>query len=53
MERPLRRVFMRSDKGADADLIRLTLFHPEGGKEEIVEADPLNRIDLAACSSPT
>jgi dipeptidyl aminopeptidase/acylaminoacyl peptidase len=41
-----RRVFMRSNKGADADLIRLTLLDPEGGKEEIVESDPLKRVDL-------
>jgi len=41
-----RRVFIRSNKGADADLVRLTLFDPEGGKEEIVEADPLKSVDL-------
>jgi dipeptidyl aminopeptidase/acylaminoacyl peptidase len=40
------RVYFVTNKG-DADLIRLTLFDPATGKEELVESDPLNRVDLA------
>lgn len=42
-----KRVYMVTNKG-DVDLIRLVLFNPETGQEELVEADPLNRVDLAA-----
>lgn len=41
-----KRVYMVTNKGDSIDLIRLTLFDPETGKEEMVEADPLNRVDL-------
>ena len=41
-----KRVYMVTNKG-DADLIRLTLFDPATGKEEIVTSDPLNRVDLS------
>lgn len=42
-----RRVYMITNKGDDVDLVRLTLFDPETGREELVESDPLNRVDLA------
>ncbi len=40
------RVYFLTNKGADADLVKLELFNPVTGKEEFVEADPLNRVDL-------
>lgn len=48
-----RRVYMISNKGADVDLARLVLFDPETGKEDLVESDPLRRVDLdGAAFSP-
>src|SRR4051795_401455 len=41
-----RRVYMVTNKG-DVDLIRLALFNPDTGREELVEADPLNRVDFS------
>jgi len=40
-----RRVYMQTNTG-DVDLIRLVLFDPETGKEELVESDPVNRVDF-------
>lgn len=40
------RVYFATNKGAGIDLARLTLFDPATGKEELVEADPQNRVDL-------
>jgi dipeptidyl aminopeptidase/acylaminoacyl peptidase len=40
-----RRVYMVTNKG-DVDLARLVLFDPETGREELVEADPMNRVDF-------
>jgi dipeptidyl aminopeptidase/acylaminoacyl peptidase len=40
------RVYMRTNKGDNVDLIRLVLFDPDSGKEELVESDPLNRVDF-------
>ena len=40
-----RRVYMQTNKG-DHDLTRLVLFDPEKGTEELVESDPLNRVDF-------
>ena len=40
-----RRAYMVTNKG-DVDLMRLVLFDPETGKEEIVESDPDNRVDF-------
>jgi dipeptidyl aminopeptidase/acylaminoacyl peptidase len=40
-----KRVYMETNKG-DVDLTRLVLFDPETGKEELVESDPLNRVDF-------
>jgi dipeptidyl aminopeptidase/acylaminoacyl peptidase len=41
-----RRVYLSSNKGDSVDLTRLVLLDPESGKEEIVESDPMNRVDL-------
>jgi dipeptidyl aminopeptidase/acylaminoacyl peptidase len=39
------RVYLQTNKG-DVDLIRLVLFNPTTGKEELVESDPLKRVDF-------
>jgi dipeptidyl aminopeptidase/acylaminoacyl peptidase len=41
-----RRVYMRTNKGDAINLIRLVLFDPESGKEELVENDPSDRVDF-------
>lgn len=41
-----KRVYMQTNKGDGIDLIRLVLFDPETGKEEMVEQDPMNRVDF-------
>ena len=41
-----KRVYIITNKG-DVDLVRLVLFDPETGKEEQVESDPMNRVDLS------
>lgn len=41
-----RRVYMVSNKGGDVNFVRLVLFDPETGKEEVVESDPMSRVDL-------
>jgi dipeptidyl aminopeptidase/acylaminoacyl peptidase len=50
-----RRIYLISNKGADVNLARLVLFDPETGQEEIVESDPLRRVDMdgAAISEAT
>ncbi len=40
------RVYFETNKGAALDLTRLELFDPATGKEEVVESDPLNRVDF-------
>jgi dipeptidyl aminopeptidase/acylaminoacyl peptidase len=40
------RVYFETNKGAGVDLVKLELFDPATGKEELVESDPLNRVDL-------
>ncbi|HEX6739246.1 MAG TPA: alpha/beta fold hydrolase [Vicinamibacteria bacterium] len=40
-----KRVYLRTNKG-EADLVRLVLFDPESGAEELVEQDPMKRVDL-------
>ena len=40
------RVYFLTNKGAGVDLVKLELFDPATGKEELVESDPLNRVDL-------
>ena len=42
-----RRVYMQTNKG-DLDLTRLVLFDPETGQEELVESDPLKRVDFGS-----
>ncbi len=39
------RVYFTTNKG-NIDLARLELFDPATGKEEVVESDPLNRVDF-------
>ena len=41
-----RRVYLETNKGTGIDLTRLELFDPETGKEELVESDPMNRVDF-------
>jgi dipeptidyl aminopeptidase/acylaminoacyl peptidase len=40
-----KRVYMQTNKG-EPDLVRLVLFDPETGKEELVESDPMKRVDF-------
>ena len=40
------RVYFQTNKGSDVDLVSLKLFNPTTGKEELVEADPLKRVDF-------
>ena len=44
-----KRVYMTSNKG-NRDLIQLVLFDPETGKEEMVEQDPMGRVDIGNAS---
>lgn len=44
------RVYFLTNKGADVNLLKLELFDPTTGKEEPVESDPLNRVDLSDVS---
>jgi dipeptidyl aminopeptidase/acylaminoacyl peptidase len=48
-----RRVYMISNKGEGVDLMRLVLFDPETGKEEVVESDPMRRVDLDGAAFST
>lgn len=43
-----KRVYMDDNTGAGVDLARLMLFDPGDGKQEMVESDPLKRVDLGA-----
>lgn len=43
------RTYFLTNKG-DVDLIRLELFNPTTGKEELVESDPLKRVDFGDAS---
>lgn len=45
-----RRVYLVTNKGEGIDLIRLELFDPATGKEELVESDPLKRVDFGGTS---
>ncbi|HEV7843571.1 MAG TPA: S9 family peptidase, partial [Pyrinomonadaceae bacterium] len=42
-----RRVYMQTNKGDGTDLVGLVLFDPETGKEEMVESDPMKRVDFS------
>ena len=44
------RIYFLTNKGSDVDLIRLELFNPTTGKEEVVESDPLKRVDFGNAS---
>src|SRR5215470_12375119 len=44
------RVYFQTNKGADVDLVRLELFNPATGKEELVESDPLKHVDFGNAS---
>ena len=44
------RVYFQTNKGADVDLVRLELLNPATGKEEVVESDPLKRVDFGNAS---
>src|SRR5579864_6103332 len=39
-------VYMETNKGDDVDLVGLALLDPETGKTEMVESDPLKRVDF-------
>jgi dipeptidyl aminopeptidase/acylaminoacyl peptidase len=41
-----KRVYMETNKGGDRDLTQLVLFDPDTLKEELVEQDPLKRVDF-------
>ena len=40
------RVYFQTNKGSGVDLVSLELFNPATGKEELVETDPLKRVDF-------
>jgi dipeptidyl aminopeptidase/acylaminoacyl peptidase len=44
------RVYLETNKGAGTDLNQLELFDPATGKEELVESDPLKRVDIGDVS---
>jgi dipeptidyl aminopeptidase/acylaminoacyl peptidase len=41
-----KRAYMETNKGAEMDLSALELFDPETGKTELVESDPLKKVDF-------
>src|SRR3989475_8279540 len=41
-----KRVYFETNKGIGIDLTQLELFDPATGKEELIESDPLKRVDL-------
>ena len=44
------RVYLQTNTGRDTDLIRLVLFNPTTSKEELVESDPMKRVDFGNAS---
>src|SRR6201988_1851610 len=40
------RVYFQTNKGSGVDLVSIELFNPTTGKEELVETDPLKRVDF-------
>ncbi len=40
------RVYFQTNKGSGVDLVSLELFNPTTGKEEVVETDPMKRVDF-------
>jgi dipeptidyl aminopeptidase/acylaminoacyl peptidase len=45
-----KRVYMETNKGGDRDLTQLVLFDPDTLKEELVEQDPLKRVDFGGAT---
>jgi dipeptidyl aminopeptidase/acylaminoacyl peptidase len=45
-----KRAYMETNKGADMDLNALVLFDPETGKTEMVESDPLKKVDFGGAT---
>lgn len=45
-----KRVYIQSNKGDATDLIGLYLLDPETGKTELVESDPLGKVDFGGAS---
>jgi dipeptidyl aminopeptidase/acylaminoacyl peptidase len=45
-----KRVYMITNKGDNVDLIRLILFDPATGKEELVESDPEGQVDFGGAT---
>ncbi|MBK8315742.1 MAG: prolyl oligopeptidase family serine peptidase [Acidobacteria bacterium] len=43
-----KRVYMVTNKGDQNDLLSLSLLDPETGKEELVESDPLKKVDFGS-----
>jgi dipeptidyl aminopeptidase/acylaminoacyl peptidase len=43
-----KRAYMATNKGPELDLAALMLLDPETGKTEVVESDPLKRVDFTA-----
>lgn len=41
-----KRAYMQTNKGPDANLVSLVLLDPATGKTEMVESDPLKKVDL-------
>ena len=41
-----KRAYMETNKGSDVNLISLVLLDPETGRTEMVESDPLGRVDF-------
>lgn len=41
-----KRIYLETNKGDDVDLVALEQFDPETGKIEMVESDPMKRVDL-------
>jgi len=41
-------VYMETNKGDDVNLVSLVLFDPDSGEAEIVESDPLKRVDFGS-----
>ncbi len=41
------RVYLVTNKGDDLNLIQLALLNPETGKQEVVESDPMKRVDAS------
>lgn len=45
-----KRVYMITNRSEGVDLIGLTLLDPETGKEEVVESDPMKRVDFGGAT---